>query len=155
MGSLSIVTPADWQVIYAADTSLYTPQWLAAHGLNQARFIAHYGHCPAIGFARDGIVFGGAYLDGDQVHVAILPAYHGHWGLLMQRALEWVLTLRDPVYGKIHRPNQACLRWIRRLGWECIGGDAHFLQFKVSAATTPAALKRHATSKLLRATTSD
>jgi hypothetical protein len=132
METLRITGKADLKVFYDADSRLYNPAWLAARGLDEEGFIARYRDCPSIGFEQGGVPFGGIVLDGDDVHIAILPEFHGKWGTLLRQIFAWLFAQRSEVRCKVHRPNRQSLRFVRGLGAAQIACDDNFIIFKMS-----------------------
>ncbi|MFZ6773927.1 GNAT family N-acetyltransferase [Undibacterium sp. SXout7W] len=142
MDTLRMTDKADLKVFYDADMRIYTPEWVEAHGISEEDFIAYYRDSPSIGFECGNVPFGGAILHGNDIHVAILPEFHGKWATLLPSALEWIFSQRDEVFGKAHRANRQSLRFIRRFGCKLIRSDEHFLIFSISRAEIPPALRR-------------
>lgn len=141
MNSLRMTNKADLKVYYEADSSMYDLAWISRHGVTEERFIARYSDCSSIGFQCGDMPFGGVILDGKDVHIAVLPAFHGKWGALLRPALTWLFSQQSEVRGKVPRLNYKGQRFLRRLGGKLIDSDENFMIFRLSFAEVPSALR--------------
>lgn len=142
-GSLRLTDKADLSIYFDADTLRYDPGWLKQNGMTREFFIAFYENCPSVGFEMDGVQIGGMIFDRDrtgEVHFAVLPAYHGRWKNLWQPALNWLFQQQYPVYVKVERFNEKCIRFMDRHGYERVNCDDQYLTYRMTSAIDAAAL---------------
>lgn len=139
MRRLSLAARADLNVYYDAEMARY--HTLGEHGQQVLRivtrnaFIDYFNACPSIGFEYDGQPIGGMIFDGEEAHVAVLPAYHGRWALLWEPALDWVFSLKPEINVKVEAFNQTCIAFMERNGWPAIGTSGDFIVFRMTART--------------------
>ncbi|CAM4121032.1 GNAT family N-acetyltransferase [Paracidovorax anthurii] len=113
---LRLTDRADLGVFYDADSLRYGAQGYA-DAVTRERFADFYTDCPSIGFEADGKPIGGILFDGEEAHIAVLPAYHGRWALLLKPALQWLFSLQREITVAVERDNLRCLRFLDRHGW--------------------------------------
>lgn len=127
-----LTEPADLGVIFDAEILLYADH-PAAHlpGIRQ-RFIAHYSGCRSVGFEIDGVAVGGAIYDGEEFHIAVLPAYLGRWTWLLKPTLHWLFTQADPAIGRIARSNRRALHFADKTGFpRRVREDALYITYEL------------------------
>lgn len=118
MSRLRLAPRADLAVYYAADSARYRkPGCDILEQVTPAVFAARYGGCPSIGFECDGQPIGGILFDGQTAHIAVLPAWHGRWALLLRPALDWLFGLKPEILAEVEADNTVCLDFMRRNGW--------------------------------------
>jgi len=96
MRRLLLAPRADLGVYYDADAARY--RHMGGDILNHVSrdyVISRYSNRPSIGFEYDGQPIGGIVFDGQQAHIAVLPAWHGRWAILLRPALNWLFSLQD------------------------------------------------------------
>jgi hypothetical protein len=130
---LTLAPRADLAVFYEADVARYRAAGTTrfADTVTQDVFVSFFAHCPSIGFRRDGQDIGGILFDGRQAHIAVLPQHHGHWGALLKPALEWLFSLRRDILVEVERDNSRCLRFMRHVGWQCVGERPDVLVYRL------------------------
>jgi hypothetical protein len=123
MKHLRLAPRVDLGVYYDADASRYTrpDDAQALRVVTREYFIARYRDCPSIGFEYDGEPIGGIVFDGEAAHIAVLPAWHGRWALLLRPALEWLFALEAEMLVEVAADNAVCLEFMRRNGWPVVG----------------------------------
>ena len=133
MARLRLTDKADFGVMYDADKLRYKSEDLAALGITRERAIEIGSAYPSIGYEIDGVAAGGAVFDGKQLHLAVLPEFHGRWAWLLKPTLDWLFALCDPVQVRIEKFNTRCLRFMDAGGWRRIGEDKYFVIYLVSS----------------------
>lgn len=121
MSRYTLTPQADLAVFYAADAARYA----GTSVLDQVTldvFQRFYAATPSRGFACDGMPIGGMLFDGNQVHLAVLPAHHGHWGRLWRPTLDWVFGLKPEMHIDIEADNPKALAFMGRNRWQRIPG---------------------------------
>lgn len=119
MTGLKLTDKADLGVFYDADS----PRYLATRQhvldvITRDAFIAFYKNCQSIGFESDGFAIGGIIFDGKAAHIAVLPAYHGRWALLLRRSLTWLFSLKSEILVEVEVENVKCIAFMERNGWK-------------------------------------
>lgn len=147
MQNLRLTDRADLGVIYDATCRRHQPnEWekMTAGVVTRDVFIAHCiaKNFPTLGFECDGKPIGGLIFDGNAAHLEVLPEYHGRWGLLWKRALEWIFSHKDPILVKIDIGNEKCVRFMDRNNWPRVAVDAEFITYEMSSAAEPHYLRR-------------
>lgn len=135
MGKMRLTDKADLGVFYEADAGRWDPEHLRQLGITKEMFIDFYAGCPSVGFEIDGKPVGGIIFDGVQAHIAVLPEYYGRWALLFKPALEWLFTLKEPIYIDIETENERCLRFMDRNQWPRVRADDKTVTFEVTRNT--------------------
>jgi hypothetical protein len=131
---LRITPQADLGVFFDADNDRYLQRHpgRAAPLLEKEAFISHYAGCPSIGFECDGQPIGGVIFDGQQAHIAVLPDYHGRWGLLLKPACDWLFGLRREVFVRVESDNVKSRRMMDRCGWQRVGTEGEDLIYRMA-----------------------
>lgn len=125
MSHLRLAPRVDLGVYYDADAVYYERSGSEAlKSVTREDFIARYRDCPSIGFEYDGQPIGGMVFDGEQAHIAVLPAWHGRWAILLRPALDWLFTLKAEILADVEADNAVCLEFMRRNGWPVVGTGA-------------------------------
>lgn len=133
MSRLRLAAAADLAVYYDADAPRYeTPGQKALRIVTKEIFIAYYKDCPSIGFVCDDMPIGGIIFDGDEAHIAVLPAYRGRWALLLRPALDWLFSLKAEIVVDVETDNRVCIEFMRRNGWPVIGGKPGWLTYRMT-----------------------
>jgi GNAT superfamily N-acetyltransferase len=135
MAHLRLTDKADLGLFYDIEHVRYDSATLAAAGVTRARTIAHYQHCPSVGYEIDGVAAGGAVFDGRELHLAVLPRFHGRWAWLFAPTLDWLFAQCDPVRIRIERDNERCLRFMDGGGWQRVAEDAAYVTYLMSSAS--------------------
>jgi hypothetical protein len=120
---LTLAEGADLRTLYDAEMARYRGTSVE-QVVTFERYRALYGHCRSLGFFDDGLPIGGVIFDGEAAHIAVLAAYHGRWGLLLPRAVQWLFTLADEIRVGVEADNERCLRFMARCGWQQVDTDA-------------------------------
>lgn len=136
---MHLTARADLGVLYDSESLRYGPGKKMA--MTRQDFITLCAGFPSIGFADDGVVFGGAIFWDNEMHVSVMPAYHSRWGLLMRPMWDWMFSIQDPVRLSVEPDNLKCLRLMRRQGWPQVGQDERYLYFLATRATLHPALR--------------
>lgn len=123
MAGLRLTPQADLAVFYEADAQQFPPGSPETEVVSQAAFIEFYAGCPSVGFELDGQPIGGLLFDGTSAHIAVLPAYHGRWALLLKPALAWLFSIQPEVIVHVDLRNETCQRFLLRHRWERLGVD--------------------------------
>lgn len=120
---LSTSDKADFGVIYESELLTLGVEWFESRNLTKGKMIEIFekSDCLSLGFNFDGKPIGGVLLLGDEMHIAILPAYFGKWGLLWKRAVRWAFAQCHTVYFFIPAWNARCLRFAEKTKWRRIG----------------------------------
>ncbi len=143
MKALQIVPQADLHVYYEADAQRYRA--LARHDalqvVTQQAFVAYYRDCASIGFEYDGEPIGGVLFDGQQAHIAVLPAFRGRWAWLLRPALTWLFGLKAEIDVDVEADNAICIEFMRRNGWPVVQRHGHWIRYRMTPkARAPATL---------------
>jgi GNAT superfamily N-acetyltransferase len=121
----TLTARADLGVFYDADAVRYrNARPDVTRVVSRQAFAAFYRDAASIGFACDGRPIGGILFDGEQAHIAVLPAHRGLWALLMKPALAWLFSLRREIRVEVELDNATCLRFLDRHGWPRVGATA-------------------------------
>jgi hypothetical protein len=129
----SLTARADLDAFYEADAVRYRnarPE--VTRVVSRQAFAAFYRDAPSIGFAYDGRPIGGILFDGEQAHIAVLPAHRGLWALLMKPALAWLFSLRREIRVEVELDNATCLRFLDRHGWPRVGETATHVIYRLT-----------------------
>jgi GNAT superfamily N-acetyltransferase len=136
MRRLELAPEADLGVFYEADARRYASAGNTTLAIvTRDVFIAYYRGCPSIGFQFDGLPIGGIIFDGSQAHIAVLPAYHGRWALLLKPALEWLFGLKREILVEVEAENRVCVEFMRRNGWRPIRVDSGWVTYRMTRQT--------------------
>lgn len=128
MAGFSLSDRADLGVYYDADKLQFDDDWANRTGVTKEVFMAAFAQHPSRGFAKDGVQFGGVIFDGSEVHLAVLPHYHGRWALLMKPALQWLFSLQAVIHVRVDASNRTLLRFLDRCKWPCVkDGEQHMI----------------------------
>lgn len=142
MAELRLTDKADLGLMYDIERQRYDSAVTAV--ATRERALAHYAGCPSVGYEIDGVAAGGAVFDGRELHLAVLPQFHGRWAWLLKPTLEWLFALCDPVPVRIERHNLRCLRFMDCGGWQRIGEDAEYITYLLSSAAPHVFRRRRA-----------
>jgi hypothetical protein len=126
MTRLRLAPRADLGVCYDADAVRY--ERIGSDVLRHVTrdfVIARYSDCPSIGFEYDGQPIGGIVFDGEQAHIAVLPAWHGRWAILLKPALDWLFSLKAEILVNVETDNAVCLEFMRRNAWPVVATNGH------------------------------
>jgi hypothetical protein len=107
-----------------------------------ATFLAAYKDAPALGFEVDGQCVGGILVHRQEVHIGLLPQYHGVWSLLWPDCARWMYSISDPVYAMIMPSNKRILALVRHIGGKFVKnvylpGVGSSLVYELRDSTTP------------------
>lgn len=128
-----ITQKADFGLIYDIEISRYSAEFIAKHKLTRDAFIAKLSHFPSIGYEVNGIAIGGVFFDGCEAHIAVLPAFHGRWGILLKPSLQWLFSIKDPIFSRIEIQNTKCIRFMEKNNWKRIRADDDYITFEMTA----------------------
>lgn len=129
---LKLTDRADLAVFYEADAQPYAAASAALQVVSKEVFMAFYAGCPSVGFEMDGQPIGGLLFDGSSAHIAVLPAYHGLWALLLKPALAWLFSLQQEVIVHVDADNKTCQRFLARHRWERLGEKDGSVAYRVT-----------------------
>lgn len=133
MSRLRLAGAADLAVYYDADAPRYdTPGRDLLQIVTKEFFIAYYKGCPSIGFVCDDQPIGGIIFDGEEAHIAVLPAYRGRWALLLRPALDWLFSLKAEIVVDVEIDNPVCHEFMRRNRWPTIGEKPGYLTYRMT-----------------------
>ncbi len=130
-----LTAQADLGVMFDAEVSQYPQSPLISLELQKRVFEKFYADCPSTGFEIDGIAVGGAIYDGEEFHIAVLPAYYGRWGRLWQPTLDWLFSVADPVRARVAKSNTRCLRFADHSRFPRIAEDDKYVTYLGSSQT--------------------
>lgn len=106
----------DLEVLYRAELPCWPEE--VQKRMNKDEYIARFSKLPSIGFEVDGRCVGGVVMEGEFIHISLLPEYHSRFAFAYHEALEWVFTQADPVYAHVWAGNKKCLSFCEHSGWE-------------------------------------
>jgi len=125
---------AELAVFYEADASFFrASREDILRVVSREVFISRYSKCPSIGFVCDGKAIGGMIFDCGHVHLAVLPEYHGQWGILWKPALEWLFRMTPEALGIVEAENRVCLEFMKRNGWSGVPIDDGRIAFRITS----------------------
>ncbi|NHZ91137.1 GNAT family N-acetyltransferase [Massilia sp. CCM 8733] len=139
MAELRLTDCADVGLMYDIEQSRYPSAQTAV--ATRERTVTHYLGCPSVGYEIDGVAAGGAVFDGRELHLAVLPQFHGRWAWLLKPTLDWLFALCDPVRVRIEQDNARCIRFMDSGGWERVDEDRQYITYLLSS-TTPHVFRR-------------
>jgi GNAT superfamily N-acetyltransferase len=123
----------DLGVYYDADSPRYdVPGRKALTIVTREVFIACYRECASIGFEYAGRPIGGVIFDGEQAHIAVLPAYRGRWATLLRPMLDWLFSIQSEIFVDVEADNAVCLEFMRRNGWPVVSRREHWLTHRMT-----------------------
>ncbi|WP_187363039.1 GNAT family N-acetyltransferase [Massilia aquatica] len=131
MADLRLTDKADLGLMYDIESPRYDSA--VTELVTRERAVAHYAGCPSVGYEIDGVPAGGAIFDGRELHLAVLPRFHGRWAWLLAPTLDWLFALCDPVQVRIERDNARCIRFMDGGGWQRIGEDPQYITYLLSS----------------------
>lgn len=148
MADFELAEQADLGLMYDITHALYEPdEWqrITRGFLTREVFVQACADfkVPSLGFCRRGEPIGGVMYDGDSVHIAVLPEFHGRWATLWPRTLAWVLRLKDPMPVAVDVRNAKCLRFLERNNFRRIKTGETHITFELSSQAPPHRM-RHA-----------
>lgn len=126
---------ADLNVMFDAEAMLYPELRLLPLDGKKQLFAQFYADCHSIGFEIDGIAIGGAIYDGEEFHIAVLPAYYGRWGRLWQPTLAWLFSVADPVKARVAKSNKRCIQFADHSRFPRIAEDDKYVTYLGSNKT--------------------
>lgn len=129
---LKLTGQADLAVFYEADAQQYAAGSAATQVVSKDVFMAFYAGCASVGFEMDGKPIGGLLFDGSSAHIAVLPAYHGRWALLLKPALAWLFSLQQVVVVQVEADNHRCRRFLERHRWERLGEEDGSVAYRLT-----------------------
>lgn len=132
MTSLRLLDKADLSIYFDAEKIRYGDAWLLQKGITRESFMLFTRDWLSVGFAIDGVEVGGSLFDGKEVHLAVLPEYHGKWSLLVEPWLKWLFKLKEIVDVRIPIENEKCIRFFDRNGFVRIAEDTRSVSFRMS-----------------------
>ena len=91
---------------------------------------------PSVGFEIDGSCVGGIVINGNRLHLSVIPEYYGKWGWLFTPAFKWAFTVSDPLYAYVSRDNEMVLRFIRRHDWRLLAEKGSAMIYELTDLTT-------------------
>jgi GNAT superfamily N-acetyltransferase len=133
MAELRLTDRADLGLMYDIERARYDSAGIAV--ATRACAVAHYSACPSVGYEIDGVAAGGAVFDGQELHLAVLPRFHGRWAWLLKPTLDWLFALRDPVRVRIERDNTRCVGFMDHGGWQRIAEDHQYITYLLSSTS--------------------
>ncbi|MFS2008019.1 GNAT family N-acetyltransferase [Duganella sp. CT11-25] len=142
MADLRLTDQADLGLMYDIERQRYDSALIAA--VTREHAVAHYSGCPSVGYEIDGVAAGGAVFDGHELHLAVLPQFHGRWAWLLKPTLDWLFALRDPVPVRIERDNPRCIRFMDCGGWQRIAEDQQYITYLLSSSAPHVFRRRRA-----------
>jgi len=135
MARMRLTDKADPGLMYDAEVSNWSPEFLKQAGVTREKVIAFFSSCPSVGFEIDGKQVGGMIFDGKEAHLAVLPEYQGRWALLFKHALNWLFSIKDPVYVDIQATNEKCIRFMERNQWRRVKENSEKITFEMTRNT--------------------
>ena len=138
-----LTAQADLGVMFDAEVMLYPQLQSLPLDMQKRRFKQFYAGCPSTGFEIDGVVIGGAIYDGEEFHIAVLPAYYGRWGRLWQPTLAWLFSVADPVRARVAKSNTRCLRFADHSKFPRITEDEKYVTYLGSTQTWRRPKRQH------------
>ncbi|MGI4937756.1 MAG: hypothetical protein ACRYF5_13575 [Janthinobacterium lividum] len=129
---MHLTDKADFGVLYDAEV-LHQKSLGKQLNFTREQWISSCSHLPSIGFAKDGMAFGGAVFYEHEIHFALLPQFHGRWGALIRPMWEWMFSIEDNVRARVEKENPKCLDFMRRQ-WPEDGEDETYVYFRLTRA---------------------
>lgn len=133
MSRYRLIEQADIGAIYEAERLRYSPEAWARIGIDCDAMRRAFAGCPSIGIEIDGVPAGGAVLHRGELHMAVLPQYHGAWTWAWPDMLDWLLTWQDPVLARVEVGNETALRFVDAQ-YPRLREDHQFVTYEVSRA---------------------
>ena len=133
--SYRLTAQADLGVMFDAEIAAHPQLQFMTLDIQKRWFEQCYEHCASTGFEIDGIAVGGAIYDGEEFHIAVLPAYYGCWGRLWQPTLTWLCSVADPVRARVAKSNTRCLRFADHSRFPRIAEDDKYVTYLGSSQT--------------------
>jgi len=131
MGGLQLSDRADLGIYYDADRLQFDDEWVERTGVTKEVFMAAFAKHPSRGFMMDGVQFGGVIFDGKEVHIAVLPQYHGRWALLMEPALQWLFSLQEVIHVRVSACNLKLRRFLDHCQWSGVQDGDDYMIYEV------------------------
>ncbi|RSZ61081.1 GNAT family N-acetyltransferase [Massilia atriviolacea] len=142
MADLRLTACADLGLMYDIEQQRYPAELTAL--ATRERTLAHYRGCASVGYEIDGVAAGGAIFDGHELHLAVLPQYHGRWAWLLKPTLDWLFAQCDPVRVRIEQDNTRCIRFMDSGGWERVAEDPQYITYLLSSSAPHVFRRRRA-----------
>lgn len=131
--ALRITEKADFGLIYDIEVARYSFEFIQKHKLTRDCFIARLSGLPSIGYEMNGEAIGGVFFDGKEAHIAVLPKYHGRWGILLKPSLKWLFSMQDPILSRIEIGNAQCIRFMEKNNWKRVEVDNEYITYEMTA----------------------
>jgi len=119
--ALRMTGRVDLDVYYDADSRRFDRSVLEVVTLEAFREV--FADCPSVGFECDGVPIGGVIYDGKVPHIAVLPEWHGRWGVLLRPMLRWLYALNPDMRVHVARDNPKIRRFVEHCGWPMVAAD--------------------------------
>jgi len=132
---MRLLNKVNSEVMYEAEMAS-EKQLSCEFGLGKEDYCKAMDLLPSVGFEVDGRCVGGLVLNGQKLHLSVLPEYHGRWGQLFSPAFKWAFAQNDPLYAIVSRDNEKVLRFIRRHDWHLVSANHSTMLFKLTNLTT-------------------
>lgn len=129
---LHLTDKADMGLIFDSEIKRYESMGKKVD-VNREHWLALCKDAPSIGFAKDGVLFGGAFFFDHEIHLSVLPEFHGRWGSLVRPMWEWLFSIEDPVRVRVEKDNLKCINF-GAAQWPLDGEDDTYVYFKLSSA---------------------
>jgi GNAT superfamily N-acetyltransferase len=110
--------------------------------VTRERFQSLFADCPSVGFEADGRPIGGVIFDGRSAHIAVLPAYHGRWGWLLEPMLAWLFGFQREIVVEVARDNVKAIAFMERCGWRRVDDGVGQARYVMTPAVEPFAKRR-------------
>ena len=130
MAALSVVEPADCELLYDIDALRYDEQWMIEHKIERHQIVSVMQSYRSLGFLYDGKPIGGVMYDGKEAHMAVLPEYHGRWGFLLKPMMEWLFAIKEPMQASVEISNTHCVRFMDRNKWRRVASNDKYITFE-------------------------
>ena len=95
-------------------------------------YLAHLKTCRTFPIMYKNEQVGGAVMNENKFHIAVLPKYRGLVGREIVKAFEWGFSICDPFLGVISPTNNAALKLVKRYKYSVMGGLNSNLVFMIT-----------------------
>jgi hypothetical protein len=95
-------------------------------------YLAHLETCRKFPIMYRNEQVGGAVMNENKFHIAVLPKYRGRVGREILRAIEWGFSINNPFIGIVSASNTDALKLVKRYQYSVMGGLNSNLVFMIT-----------------------
>lgn len=121
--------PFNPETFYQADRASHDVELFKL--VNKHEYIQALIGLPCYSIDLRGVCVGGAVMNGDKFHIAVMPSARGYVGAKIIEAVEWGLSVCAPFIAEINRNNVEVMGVIERYVHELVDQDAQTLTYKI------------------------